>query len=236
MTAGWLFMTAWVAFNRLPRWVRICAYVWLSVFMLSRMGSDKQSSDISPADAKKLQTIAQSYQGSGNKADIAKLAAQIGQAFSDDDDQKATDQSAVLAVPFDASAGDPAGQTLTNTTFAQTYGRIAISSHGHVALADQPLSSADPVAAATLGRAHHASYVLYGAIDRRGGSDSRSAAGAVPAAPILTVTLVNVANSAVLWSKSYPLAGAVPATIAAEIDGHVPPISTSKGNDNEEKD
>ena len=57
------------------------------------------------------------------------------------------------------------------------------------------------------GRAQHAKHVLYGAVDPQ----SRS----------LTLTLLKVEDGSVLWSNSWPVAGADPAAIAAEADAQV---------------
>jgi TolB-like protein len=62
------------------------------------------------------------------------------------------------------------------------------------------------------GRAHHAKYVLYGAVDEQSAAHS------------LTVRMIVVADGSILWSGSYPVAGADPAKIAAEVDSKVPRI------------
>jgi TolB-like protein len=89
------------------------------------------------------------------------------------------------------------------------YGRVAISHHGRVGLTDEPLSSLEPSAAVERGRAHHAHYVLYGAVDARSGP------------PSLVVQIVGVADASVLWSESYPVEGADPTRIAADVDSKV---------------
>jgi TolB-like protein len=55
-------------------------------------------------------------------------------------------------------------------------------------------------------------YVLYGGIDNQS------------AVQRFTVKIVAVEDGSVVWSESYPAAGADPAKIAAEIDARVPSL------------
>jgi hypothetical protein len=61
--AAWAFRSAWVLFMRLPRWVRIVAYIWVTVAALSFCNSwrHEDSADISPAKLEKLKTISEKY-------------------------------------------------------------------------------------------------------------------------------------------------------------------------------
>jgi TolB-like protein len=208
---GWVFQSAWIFFQRFPRWVRIVVYVWVSIILLSRgcVPSHEHSGSISSADARKLKEISESYQGSSHKADIAKLGAQIARDFSDEAVDKPGKAHPLLAIPFSAPAGDPVAQKLADSTFAQIYGRVALSHHGLADLTDEPLSSPDPRAAMEQGRAHHSKYVLYGTVDGQSAS------------PTLTVRMIAVADGSAVWSESYPVAGADPAKIAAEVDAKV---------------
>jgi TolB-like protein len=95
--------------------------------------------------------------------------------------------------------------------FAQVYGKVELSHHGQVGLTKEPLSAPDLSAAVERGRALHSKYVLYGAVDEP--------------AQILTVNMVSVADSSLLWSQSYPMANADPAKIAAEVSSKVPNLS-----------
>lgn len=209
---GWALQSAWIFFNRFPKWVRIVAGVWLFIALLSRgcSSSDERSERISPAAAKSVaETEAGNHQDSLSKADVTKLGAQIAREFSDQAGAKLTAHSSLLAIPFGAPSGDPAAQKLADSAFAQMYGRLAISHHGHVDLVNEPLSSLDSSAAAARGRAHHSNYVLFGAVDSQS------------APPSLIVRIVAVADGSVLWSKKYPSTGADPAKIAADVDSQV---------------
>ncbi len=68
-------------------------------------------------------------------------------------------------------------------------------------------------AALARGRAAHSSYVLPGTVAPQA------------AAQMLTVMIASVEDGTVVWSKSYPAAGADPMKIAAEVDSKVPPLN-----------
>ncbi len=209
---GWLLQSAWTGFQRLPRWVRICVYVWFAIFLMTLWGRSDvhHDSDISAAQEEKLKEIAASHPGNWTVADTAKLISQIAQQIPADAADEASANAPVLAIPFAAPADDAAAQKFAGSVFTQVYGRLAIARHGHVALTDTPLPDLDPDAAAQQGRAHHATYTLYGGVS-----------GSAPDQR-LTVKVISVADDSTLWSKSYPLAGADPAGIAAEVSAHVP--------------
>lgn len=218
---GWLLQSVAISFGRLPGWVRAIVWVWLVLAIMTKAFEPWSRDDnerpaavkppaagtISPADAKTLQGIADGYQGSSS--DIARLGMQIAQSFANEAGKEiAATQAPVLAIPFGAPAADAAARKLADSTFAQVYGRIAISRHGRVALTNEPLASLDSAAAVAQGRARQAQHVLYGAVD--------------PQSQSLTVRLLSVKDGSVLWSESYPVTGADPAAIAAQVDAKMP--------------
>jgi TolB-like protein len=218
---GWSLRSAWMLFLRLPKWLRIIVYIWLAILVVQRgcsmmepdSGSRHRAAKLSAADAEKLEQISKGYQGGTDKADLMKLGAQIAQQFSGEvGAQIAAAEHPVLAVPFTAPAGDAAAQKLADSTFAEVYGRVAISLHGRVGLAREPLASPDAAAAAQTGRAQHATYVIYGAVDNRSPAQR------------LAVAVVKAADGSVVWSDTWPMAGADPAQIAAQIDARVPAL------------
>jgi TolB-like protein len=211
--AGWAIQSAWIFFNRFPKWIRFVAYLWLFVVLVARgcTPSDDRPEKISRAEARKLKEISDNYQGSSNKADVEKLGALIAREFSGETGGKPA-RSPLLAVPFSGHAGDPAAQKLADSIFALVYGRVAVSHRGHVGLTDEPLPSLDPAVAVERGRANHSTYVLYGGIDNQS------------AVQTITVKIVAVADGSVVWSESYPAAGANPAKIAEEVNSKVPSL------------
>ncbi|MDB6161594.1 MAG: hypothetical protein JWO04_5300 [Gammaproteobacteria bacterium] len=212
--AGWALQSAWVFFNRFPKWVRFFVYAWLAIVLMSRgcTSPDEHPRKITPATARKLKEISDNYQGGSSKADIAKLGALVAREISHEAGVNPTSRSPLLAIPFSAPSDDPTAQKLTDSIFALVYGRVAISHQGHVGLADEPVPALDSGVAVERGRANHSIYVLYG------GTDS------TPAVQKLTVKIVAVADGSVVWSESYPVAGADPAKIAAEVDSKVPSL------------
>ena len=214
---GWLLHSAWILFKRIPRWIRILVYIWLAIVLLSSRGCSTGERDhprkISAGDAEKLKEISQSYQGGSDKADLTRLGTQIAQQFSKEvGSQIAAAEHPVLAIPFTAPPGDAAARKLADSTFAEVYGRVAISHHGRVGLSSESLPSPDAAAAAKSARAQDATYVIYGAVDSRSPVQN------------LTIAVVKVEDGAVLWSGSYPVSGADPARIAAEVDSRVPAV------------
>lgn len=214
---GWACKSAWIFFNQLPRWVRAVVYTWLCIVLLSRgCSSDDRhhnSSKISPQETKELHEISDAYHGSMDKKDISNLARQIARITSDDAAETPAERSPLLAMPFTAPAGDTYASNVADATFAQVYGKTAISHHGRVGLSPESVPCADIKSAVEKARVNHSKYVLCGSI-----------AADAAAAQALTIKMAKVSDGTILWSKSYPLTGADPAKIAAEVDSQVPSL------------
>ncbi|MGH8179399.1 MAG: hypothetical protein ACRETR_00310, partial [Steroidobacteraceae bacterium] len=212
--AGWALRSAWMAFSRFPKWVRIIIYCWLAILLIracSQSRSDRADHDaprVSATQAEKLRQLSQIHSGSWTPADTQQL---LGQLAKEMPAYVASATSArVLAIPFAAPTDNAAAQKVAGTVFSQVYGRLAIASHGHAVLADEPLPTLDASAALEQGRARHCAYIVYGAV-ASSGSDLQ-----------LTVKILAVADGSAVWSKSYPLTGADPAGIAQEVSSHIP--------------
>jgi hypothetical protein len=214
----WTCRSLWTLFNRLPKWLRITAYIWLAVGVLSdvRPSKPRDSGDVSAANVEKLKAISQKFQGTLTKKDLVNLGTQVAKEFADDSDE-ADDSTAgsapLLAIPFTAPAGDTAAEKLASTTFAMTYGMASISHHGEVSLTKDPLPSRELAAALERGKASHSTYILYGTVDALDNSQA------------LTVKIATVADGSVVWEKTYPAAGADPAKIAGEVDAKIPALT-----------
>jgi TolB-like protein len=215
--AVWASRSAWMRFGRLPRWIRVIAYLWLAVALISRCDSSRHpdSANLTPAKVEKLKSISQKYPGSLNKNDIATLGTQIAKEFSDESAKTATDRSPLLAIAFTGPPGDTAAGKLADSTFAMTYGMVAISHHGQVSLTKEPLPSRELGAALERARANHSTYVLFGTVDE------------VDRARVLAVKIAKVSDGSVVWSKSYAAVDADPAKIAAEVDANMPPLEAT---------
>ena len=207
---GWLGRSAWMSFQRLPRWLRILIYVWVAIILTSRgCTPGSHQSEFSHSDARKLKAIADQYRGSAHPADIAKLGTQIANELSDNAAGNAGPR-AVLAIPFGAPEGDPAAGKLADAAFAQTYGRLSLTHRGQVGLDKDSLSSNDLSEALDRARAGHSAYVVYGSVRTRGSAE------------LLSVTVAKVDDGSVVWTQSYPAATADAATIAREINAKIP--------------
>jgi TolB-like protein len=226
---GWALASCWVFFRRLPRWIRLIVWIWLAFVIMTRGctpalrgHADRDEppahkaapAALSPSDAAKLRNIADSYRGSTNPGDIGRLGVEMAQAFSGEVGKAlAAAENPLVAVPFAAPAGDAAAKKLADAAFAQVYGRVALTHHGHVGLLQEPVTPLEAGTAAKAAREHDAKYVLFGAV---------GSAAATPQS--LTVKLVTVADGKLMWSGSFALAGADPAAIAAQVDAQVPSL------------
>lgn len=212
--AGWGLRSAWIFFNQLPRWVRAFVYVWLCIALISKgcSSGDHRSSRLSKEDSEQLHAISDKYHGSFDKKDISKLAAQIARITSDDAAETPAAHSPLLAIPFTAPAGNAEAAKMADSAFALVYGKVAIAHRGRVGLSQESAACDESTSAVERGTSNHSTYVLCGAI------------GAGSGAPALTVKLLKVSDAAMLWSKSYPVAGADPNKIAEEVNSHVPPL------------
>lgn len=210
---GWAFRSAWIFFKQLPRWLRLTISVWLCVVLLSKSCSsdDHRPPRLSSGDARQLHAISEKYHGSFDKQDISQLAAQIARITSDATETP-TERSPLLAMPFTAPAGNAQASTIADTTFALLYGKLAIAHHGKVGLSKESASCDNSNAALERGRSNHSAYVLCGAI------------GTEAAAQVLAVKILKVGDGSVVWSNSYPVAGADPGKIAEEVNSHVPSL------------
>lgn len=211
--AGWGLQSAWIAFKRLPKWLRIIVYLWVAVLVMARGCSDSRdyrAHALSSAQRRRLGDIAATHSGSWTPADTAKLFAQIAKEIPADSVKAPAVYAPVLAIPFAAPEDDTAAQKLAGAVFSQLYGRLAIARHGQVALAGRSLPTLEVSEAVRQARAHHSAYVVCGGVDG-GASDQQ-----------LTVKIVSAGDGSTLWSKSYRLSGADPADIAAQVSARVP--------------
>jgi TolB-like protein len=210
---GWAFQSAWIFFKGFPRWVQIVVYIWLAVALMSKgcTPSHKRSDRAASKEATTLKEIPGNSDGSLSTPTDTDLGDQIARQVTAEVGERLGAGRPLLAIPFSAPADDSTAQKLADSMFAQVYGRLELSHHGQVGLTREPLSASDQSAALKQGRALHSKYVLYGAVDET--------------AQNLTVNMVAVADSSLLWSQSYPLADADPAKIAAEVNAKVPGLS-----------
>jgi TolB-like protein len=213
---GWLLQSAWAGFRRLPKWVRVGAYVWL-LFVVVTRGCTSSHDDrpppasetqgppaVSDVQAEKLRQIAASHPGNWMPADTAQLIEQIAKEVPAAA-RETSSKAPLLAIPFATTSGDADARQLAGSVFTQLYGRLAISRHGRVALASEPLSSLDASAASLQGRAHQSDYVVYGRVEGK------------PPNEKLSINIAGVDDASVVWSKSYPVSGADPSAIAAQV-------------------
>jgi hypothetical protein len=226
--AAWTIQSGWVAFQRLPRWVRILAYCWLAILLMKGCDSasdhtpskraaraeaaraaaeEAKDEAISKADAEKVRAITKQYMTGPDRPDIAGMAAQIAHQFSSPGaGAGANAKNNLLAIPFSAPPGDQQAQGVAGAVFGQLFGKAAIAQHGHIRLSTDTSVPADPAAAGERGRADHSTYVVYGAVEDKS----------------LNIKVIESDDGSVEWSKSYPLEGADTARIATEVQENIP--------------
>jgi TIR domain len=228
--AAWTIQSGWIAFQRLPRWIRILVYCWVAILMMKGCDSasdhtpsrreakaeaartaaeDGREEALSKADAEKIKAITKQYMTGPDRPDIAGMAAQIARQFAAPGSGAgagAATKSNLLAIPFTAPADDQHAKGIADAVFGQLFGKVAIAQHGRVRLSTDTSLPADPAAAGERGRDDHSTYVVYGAVE--GNS--------------LNIKIVESDDGSVEWSKSYPLEGADTAHIATEVQENVP--------------
>jgi TolB-like protein len=208
--AGWALRSAATQWRRLRPWLRVLIIIWVLFLLVTRSCTTPrhETQGVSPAAAARLKAITDQYQGGGNPADAAKLAAQIAQEFSPTPPPVpgVVARVHILVIPFAAAAGDADAGKLADSALAQVYGRIAIRQGQHLGMAKDSLPTCDLAGILERGRAVHSEFVVCGTVE-------------TPAAgPVLTVRIASTTEKAFMWSKSYPLQGADPAVIATEVD------------------
>jgi hypothetical protein len=210
---AWACRSVWIFFNQLPRWVRSMIYIWLCIVLVSKgcSSGDHRPGKLTSDETDKLHSITEKYHGNFDKNDISKLATQIARVASDD--EAPTEKSPLLAMPFTAPAGDVEAAKLADSVFALVYGKVAISHHGGVGLSKESEACSDLKSAVESGRVNHSKYILCGAVGSDAGVKS------------LNIKMAKVDDGAILWSKAYPVAGADPTAIAAEVDSKVPALT-----------
>jgi hypothetical protein len=210
----WALHSGWILFRRLPR---ILQTVLATVFLMSLLSTHSAPKDgegraltaeqraALKAEAKKaVNTVTVS------PSDAAKIgtefARELASDLSDDPDKTVP----VLALPFSAPAEDAEATKLAGSAFTFLFGQISAAHPSKVGISRDPLIGADLAEAARArGHARRSRCVVFGAVSGTG-ADRR-----------LTVGVVDPESEAAAWSKSYPVAGADPAAIAADVATHI---------------
>jgi hypothetical protein len=209
--AGWALRSAWGQWRRLRPWLRVLIIIWLAYLMLTRGCATRhhETDSVSPATAARLKALTNQYQGAGNPADAAKLAAQIAHEIvpTPPATPGVVPRVHILVIPFAAGNGAAADAgKLADAALAQVYGRIAIRQGQHLGMAKDSLSTCDLAGMLERGREVHSEFVVCGTTETQ------------PSGPVLTVRIASGTEKAFMWSKSYPVQGTDPATVANEVD------------------
>jgi TolB-like protein len=208
--AGWALRSAARQWRRLRPWLRVLIIIWLAFLFVTRSCTPRhrEAESVSPATAARLKALSDQYQGAGNPADAAKLAAQIAHeiAATAPATPGAAPRVRILVIPFAAAGGDADAGRLVDAALAQVYGRIAIRQGQHLGMAKDSLPTCDLAGMLDRGHAIHSEFVVCGALESQAGGSA------------LTVRIASESEKAFMWSKSYPVRDADPALVANEVD------------------
>ena len=199
--AGWAFQSAWTAFQRLPRWVRVLVYIWLAIVILQDSTRSHREAQKNLAQAAK---ILKALPPSRPTSEAAKILAQMSTP------QRGTGTAltarvTLLAIRFSAPQGESAAGKLAREAFDKAFGQLVQLHHARVTLSPSPLTTLDAAAAAQRARAAQSGYVLYGGVSGH------------PAKLSLLVRIAAAPHGSVVWSKSYTVPGADPAQVATDV-------------------
>ncbi|HET9390951.1 MAG TPA: toll/interleukin-1 receptor domain-containing protein [Steroidobacteraceae bacterium] len=244
--AGWVFFNRFPKWIRITAY----AWLFVALLVKGCSGRDAERPRVAHVSGNKINQLADKYDGNSDAAEAeqaAKLGTEIAKQYmraaapgptagtpaprqTSPTDTRMTAtvprvaasgphmtatvprvaaSAPLLVIPFSVPRTDPEARELAGSTFGQLFGKLSLSHHGGVSLAKEPPPVVDAAAAADLGREKNSKYVLFGTIEGEPGARS------------LAIKLIEVADGSVLWSKSYPIAGADSASIAADVDSKV---------------
>jgi TolB-like protein len=139
-------------------------------------------------------------------AELGKLAAEVAEVFGEGySDHQAAAGKPLVVIPFAAPDAATPGAKFAHEVFLSLFGRLSLDRRGEVGVVS-PLRS-EPVPAVLLARANTlgAKFILAASPVAEGDE------------AILTVKLFSVAESAVIWTESFPIKGASDAEVAGKI-------------------
>jgi len=207
--AVWIVYTAIAAYRHSPKWLRGLVIVWIVLWFLRGCPSEIHQTvhrSSTPEQVKKAQEVVKQLTGPGATGDLVR---QLSQQFGDQHNA----EPALFLEAFTAPGEDPAAAELASGVFAILYGNLAIEQSDLIALDKNAPANLDPAAALARARAQAAKYLLSGAVSGEGPAKS------------LVVSVTTVGKGEILWTKSYPVAGATATDIAKDIRSHLPRLS-----------
>lgn len=225
--AGWWLLTAgWLLFKRLPKWARTLLVLWACVTFLTTRCSNKNihiGDDAPPprpaaiprseqqkalrANIEKLTRGANGERRNLSAADLAQLSADIARTIAMGG-HDGTGKPLVV-IPFAPATSDDPAEKFASDVFTSLYGQLILSRANEVGLSRGPFAGATDVDLVARGKKLEASFVLTATLT---GENADRA---------LAVRLLSVADGAVTWAESYPLAGAEPVSVAEKIDAAI---------------
>jgi len=218
----WVLSTAWLIFQRFPRWVRFLIVLWLlfgvlfkscsRTYTTSPEGGIKspvvelgKKSDAESARLKeavgKLDKLAGEPGSAGLGAGLAKAGVEIARAVSREVEDDAAWAGQLGLVPFNAAPGDAAGGKLADEVFSRVFSQLSQSNPSQVKVVPADAAAQDDASLAAAAAKAGNDYILAG---RDTGAE-------------IVVKLVGAKQAATLWTGHFPTEGEGSRELAEQI-------------------
>lgn len=245
----WIISAVWLLLRRAPRWMRLLIVLWAVLSFISYCTRDRspdrdseppraakpaktEKADAPPPtptlDAERfsaeLTEAKKALQASGLPSAFAQFGTDLADRLAAELQRSAATGKHLVGVPFEFGIADVAEAQFVHRVFHVLWGRALLAHPGQAALINTPLASPSDASLVAVGQKLRATYVL-GA--RLTPADAAAGDATPPAAKILHVSLVKVADGSVAWSGEFPLAGTEPDALGARIaDALLPGLPT----------
>jgi hypothetical protein len=217
----WGIASAWMLFNKLPRWVRVVLAIWLVITLLSTCGGEKnptrskaktkekadeaQIERAIAAVAGEVATALEKTATSGSVPEFGRKGAEIGRRMA----KAMLDANAVgkrlVVLPFTGVTAEDLPPPFVTTVFTACRDRLVATLPGEMAVSTMPVQSNTEQASTELGRALGAGFILNARVTPHEG------------APTLAVRLIRIQDGRVAWSENVPLHNGDAASIGHRI-------------------
>jgi len=219
----WVLNTAWMLFQRLPKWAKSLLILWIVVSIISKgCSSDSEAPEgpakghskaaaVSAADkgvdaqslkeaASKLEKLADDPAAGSLKAGFARAGAEIARAVSKEVADEAAWSGRAELIPFTADTSDARAGRLADEVFSRVFSQLSQANPGQLKI--QPAQNTDDLAA--LSRAAAKAGDAYVAVGRDTGKE-------------IVVTLLGSQGPDPLWTGHFPLESNDPSAVADQI-------------------
>jgi hypothetical protein len=211
----WLVTAAWLLLRRLPRWARILVILWVILSVTGMCSRSDTSGEAKRASAKKkndpaqvaaeLAEAKQALKDSGLPEFLTKLGTEAATHWAEEMKKSAATEKQLVALSFEGTLAEGAPDAaLVDGIFDAAWDRISAARPTGTGLLSTPLPAPSDAALVAIAQKTHAAHI-FGARVPEG--EPRQ----------LIVVLLRASDGAVVWTATYPLAGAEPTALGAKI-------------------